>query len=63
MEKCWITYPKTLLNGYKTYDLAEEAAKRAVGNNQYSGHFEYGVYELVAVAKQPVPDVEIVKVK
>lgn len=55
---------------YDTYEEAETAAKKKAGNNRGSDYFyiygldgDYGIFELVAVAEQPIPDVKVTAVK
>lgn len=58
MEKAWLLQAGCSPGKYKTLVDAETAAKKFVARNNEN----YGIYELVAYASAPIPDVEIVKV-
>lgn len=65
MDKVYYAIPKNYgLKEHLTYESAEETAKRMVAKKYdgYSGNVvECYIVEAVALAKQPVPDVEVVK--
>lgn len=68
MKKFYYVLPAKAAKQYDTYEAAEEAAKKTVGNKATSRYMdEVGmgadvyILETVAVAKQPIPDIEVTK--
>ena len=65
MKKFYYVLPAKAAKQYDTYEDAETAAKKAAGrsNVEMYGREPGDVYilETVAVAKQPIPDIEITK--
>jgi hypothetical protein len=57
MEKKFVVYRESDLKGFKTYEEAEVAAKRNVAANRC----DYFIWQPIAVAKSPVPEVEVTK--
>ncbi len=66
MEKRHLAYLEglgVLVKPSKDYDKVEADTKRLIGSGKYTAYGnDIGIYTLVAYGKQPVPDVEIVKV-
>ena len=66
MKKFYYVLPSKAAKQYDTYEDAEAAAKKSVGR---TGHTDiYGrepgdvfILETIAVAKQPIPDIEVTK--
>lgn len=61
MKKFWIVYGtknEGVFTRFETYDDAEVEAKRRADKNRDCDYF---ILETVAVAKQPVPAIEITK--
>jgi hypothetical protein len=64
MKKFFVALPFKATKQYDTYELAEEAAKKTVGNKDCFNSYGTGdvyILEAIAVAKQPIPDVEVTK--
>lgn len=68
MKKFYYVLPAKAAKQYDTYEAAEEAAKKAVGGkatSRYCDDVGMGsdvfILETVAVAKQPIPDIEVTK--
>lgn len=68
MKKFYYVLPAKAAKQYENYADAEEAAKKAVGNkntSRYADECGFGsdiyILETVAVAKQPIPDIEVTK--
>lgn len=67
MDKKWLVkgaaikdlYGRDKFTSYTSYADAELAAKRAAANK---AEFDVDIFELVAVARAPTPNIEIVKV-
>jgi hypothetical protein len=69
-KKYYIT--SYIQSGYDTYEEAETAAKKQAANRRGSDFYyicggsgggDVGIYELVALAVEPTPEVEVTKVK
>jgi len=61
MKKFWVVYGiknDGKLEQYETYEAAELAAKHKAHNNRDS---DYWIMEAVAIAKQPVPPIEVTR--
>lgn len=61
MKKFWMVYGAKndgKLERFDSYEAAEVDAKRKAHNSRDSDYF---ILETVAVAKQPVPEIEITK--
>lgn len=61
MKKFWIVYGQKnngVFEKFETYQDAEDHAKRCVG---LMGGCDYYILEAMAVAKQPVPVIDIAK--
>jgi hypothetical protein len=59
MKKFWIVYGQKnngVFEKFESYKDAEDHAKRSVG---LGGGCDYFILEAIAVAKQPIPAVEI----
>jgi len=64
MKKFYFVLPSKAAKQYDTYEAAEEAAKKTVGKtDRYFDTVGSDLYilETIAVAKQPIPDIEITK--
>ena len=68
MKKFYYALPSGAAKKYETYEDAETAAKKAVGGRNVSRYAdELGmasdvyILETIAVAKQPIPDIEVTK--
>jgi hypothetical protein len=65
MKKFFYVLPAKAAKQYDTYEAAEEAAKKSVGrgNDMFTNGCggDYYIMETIAVAKQPIPDVEVTK--
>lgn len=63
MKKFYYALPAKAAKQYDTYEDAEAAAKKAVGriNDGYGCSGDVYIMETVAIAKQPIPDVEVTK--
>lgn len=64
MTKQWVVYGigyGCIGKAKDTYEKAEVVAKQHAADQRYS-QYEIGIFELIAIAKSPVPDIEIVKV-
>ena len=65
MKKFYYVLPAKAAKQYDTYELAEEAAKKSVGRGNVDTYGrdpgDYFILETVAIAKQPIPDVEVTK--
>lgn len=62
-EKFFFALPKGAGKSYKTYEEAEEAAKRSVaGGNLYNPAADtYYILETTAMVKRPLPEAEVTK--
>ena len=64
MKKFWIVYC-TKNNGtfkqFDNYEAAEECAKRFAASAASSREDEFIIMEAIATTKQPVPDIQVVK--
>jgi hypothetical protein len=64
MKKFYYVLPAKAAKQYDTYEDAEAAAKKSVGRGQDAYGRDTGdvfIMETIAVAKQPVPDIEVTK--
>lgn len=63
MKKFWIVYGQKnsgVFEKFDTYQDAEDHAKRCVNS---LGGCDYFILEAVAVAKQPVPVIDVIKIE
>lgn len=58
MKKHWVI-GETYCHKYESFEEAEKAAKRRATDDKE----DTGIYEVVAVARFPVPDVTVDKIK
>lgn len=65
MKKFYYVLPPKAAKQYDTYEEAEAAAKKSAGRPGCDGYGREGgdvyIMETVAVAKQPIPDIEVTK--
>ena len=57
MKNKYIVYRACDLRGYENYEAAEKAAKQNTAQNSQ----DYHIWQAIAVASAPVPDVEVTK--
>lgn len=63
MKKFWIVYGQKNNGVFEKFENYEDAANHAKRCVSQIGGCDYFILEAIAVAKQPVPNIEIMKIK